>query len=204
MLSATATPSPFPVAVSGSLGTDWSMFCVTLALATITLLFFFATLSMANKTSLMAEKTAELAQDTVDASDRADVHHQQTLWPHLVALDAKFGYGNSLILVIKNIGGGPAVHSLFIALSTEFGECVPNSTIAVGPLGAGDTRLRPEFNAIDLDILKVPSSDWLYFGIEYESIFGSKGMTRWQLNRRTGTLSFCSPTKYPDIVKNCK
>src|SRR5579859_7840344 len=93
-------PTPLPVQVGGALETDWWIFGATLFTGIVTLLLFVATY-------LVASRTADLAKDTIDASDIADEHHQQTLWPLLVVGAVK-ATNYWMTIRVKNIGGGPA------------------------------------------------------------------------------------------------
>lgn|GEM_PF-4454225 len=133
------TATPYPVKVTDlppPLFVEWPIFWVAvgalvpnIALAIVTGLLFRATrnmagetkkladktAAMAEKTGEMADKTAELARDTVMAADRADIHHQQSLWPFTVPHIRNIStYGNQqaqIVFGIENIGPGLALYT---------------------------------------------------------------------------------------------
>src|SRR5665213_2923632 len=79
------------------------MFGISAALALVTA-------AMAVFTYIMAVRTRELGKDTVDASRRAERHHQQSLWPIVVAFTppdiAVTPNRRHAQFTIKNIGLG--------------------------------------------------------------------------------------------------
>ena len=201
-------PTPFPVNVTGSLATDVPMVVATLALAVITLALFIASF-------LMAKKTAELAQDTVDASNLADEHHQQTLWPFIVVTKwSVLAQQNPdiLNLQVKNIGSGAAlaVRATLVTINAQGLTIAPN--FLLGAVGPGE--LYPRHNETIVmqftnSIVKGQDVFNIQVLLEYDTMFGSTGSQYWSWNREPEkrgegfTLSWTTPT-LPPIVKRPK
>jgi hypothetical protein len=202
------TPTPFPVDVTGSLASDVPMVVATAVLAVITLALFLATF-------LMAKKTAELAQDTVDASNLADEHHQQTLWPFIVVTKWSVQAQQApelLNLQVKNIGSGVAlaVRATLVAINTQGLTIAPN--FLLGAVGPGE--LYPRHNetiAIQFTNSIVRGQDVFNIQVllEYDTMFGSTGSQYWSWNREPEkrgegfTLGWTTPT-LPPILKRAK
>lgn len=155
-----------PVHVSGSLDTDWLMFGATILGAVITLGLFVATF-------MMARKTAELATDTVDAADRADVHHQQALWPNVVPTQAHV-QGADLSITLENIGNGPA-YSVTVVISPEVRAADGGQSFRASPLAAcGKQQCRWEVEGL-LSRYDEP----FYIRVQYDTMFGTTGAGDW-------------------------
>lgn len=185
----------------------WISLGVSVAVALVTLLLFIATKTLAtetkrlaDQTATMAGETAELARDTVDASDRADEHHQQSYWPLLVVRNANVTLtrqGPQLGFECTNVGTGPSPEAT--VRITGINGATPPEHLGSGipPCGEGDT-VNVSVNLQDNEVTSVA------FRVEYQTIFTSIGATKWLMRRDVNgrwELGWSSPYEPPAIIR---
>lgn len=206
--------TPLPVHFTDSLDTikwtDKGMFWATVGLAIVTALLFNATRSMASQTKLLAKKTADmatetaaLASDTVDATDRADEHHQQSLWPLIVVSSLNNYSSSSCSVWLHNIGNGPAQNVQVVLTHYDYQETAPVAD-TVRPLQAGDKEsVNVMFFAADDQRRVHPPADVqsFVFEIRYKTIFGTDGVTKWSWNQRNRNYINFDSVQHPEIQK---
>lgn len=190
--------------------TDVGMFYATLTLAIVTALLFNATRNMALQTKVlaqqtadMASKTADLATDTVDASNRADEHHQQSLWPLVVVSDLNNQGPASCGVMLHNIGNGPAQKVEVVTTAFDY-RIVPQVSVPVRPLEAGDKQpVTVLFFPPDDPRRAHPPADVesFVFEVRYTSIFGTHGLTRWSWSHRDRTFINFDQVQHPEIQR---
>lgn len=219
IIAAAMPPSPLPVAITNfpaSAGVEWPMYRVALwslfgnlILALVTGLLFWFTRSMATatressqKTAEMAKMTAELAADTVDAANRADEHHQQSLWPLLVIKEVTI-YVDHLEILISNVGGGPSLRSFVTVLGVNGGhDAIPYQMyVSFRPLAPNESE------TINLQIEKynaqAPPGGLLQdcvLSVDYSTLFETSGKTTWNVTPPPRQIVFTGHTA-PTILK---
>lgn len=191
--------------------TEKGMFAATVALAIVTALLFNATRQMAGETKRLAQKTADmatetanLARDTVDASNRADEHHQQTLWP-FVAVTRFLELGQAGVkLEVMNIGGTFSSHvsAMVVEVGGKGQGDKPFGAQQLGPLGPGSTEILDiqYFN----DGSRFPENSHRTFTVQvnYATMFGTIGFSRWKWE--IGKKIRCVTISLPSIAARDK
>jgi len=172
---------------------------VSVFAALITLVLALYTRSMAIATQKLALETTQLARDTVDASDRADEHHQQTLWPFVSVLEVQ-RFSDSFQLHVKNIGTGIAVRGTASIISGHT-QLNPMDTVEqFGPIAIGAATIASigKISSISDPNGRLP--EWIVIRVTFESIFHSTGHTDWMFRVSTGELK---PADFspPQIMK---
>ncbi|HLY00914.1 MAG TPA: hypothetical protein VKR56_00305 [Candidatus Cybelea sp.] len=154
------------------------------AIATVLLALY--TRKMAQATRKLALETTQLARDTVDASDRADEHHQQTLWP-FVSITHVERYPISFGVSVKNIGTGVAVRGT-VSVVTGHRKMEPFEILAeYGPIAVqGQTTVNLNVSSLEDGAGAYP--EWVVFRVTFESIFHSTGYIDWMFRPSTGEL----------------
>ncbi|MGC2633192.1 MAG: hypothetical protein WA215_03155, partial [Candidatus Cybelea sp.] len=122
------------------------------------------------------------------ASDRADEHHQQTLWP-FVAITEIERHPNTYIVRLKNIGTGVAVGG---KLDVVMGHRNLETVEPLGEYGPIGIHGQNTVTLTNLALLKDSAGkfpDWIVFRVTFESIFHSTGYIDWMFRPALGTLT---------------
>ncbi len=179
--------------------TDIALVFITLGLALFTGLLFNATRSMAGETKKLAEKTAEMAQrtaelaaDTVAAARKTDLHHQQSLWPYVVIAPGGFDQ-HGVRFDIRNIGPGASPD--IVVRCAEIDGIAAGGFLRVGPIGPGQIiGLGNEFLTVPyLDSTERANPQFIKevkLDVEYGTLFGTQGVTRWKKQRGRNYATF--------------
>jgi hypothetical protein len=167
--------------------------------AMVSMLAAIATVVLALYTRRMAKETKDLGRDTLDAADRADEHHQQSLWP-FVALTSARVFGKTLIVELHNVGPGFVTRGT-VSVVQGSQALDPMKTLGkFGPMSVGSVSTVSIPNADVAFNAEGRPLELIAVRVGFESVFHSTGHTDWLVELVMGNVS-AADFSTPPIIK---
>lgn len=166
----------------------------------VTFLLVGGTVALAVYTGRLHGATVGLAKDTVQGTEVADRHHQETLSPICViaAVQSQESGGRLKVRVlVSNVGSGPALDVSVSLVATD------GSVIDSEEYGAGWAPMPPASQSdwLDLGEFSEPADD-LRVRVSFSNQFGGEGFAEFVIDTSSPKitrekLQLCQPQKRP-------